>query len=79
MTNYQSLFFLMRIPGHHLTMDVLLIINKAQKLGAKRGNRCEPTLHRTAGHGENEIADSEAEGLTSNKQSLPPYMRKKAA
>ena len=71
----------LRRPGHHLVREALRITNKAKKhKGAANYNL---TLRWAAGHKGitgNELADTEAKkaanGLSSNKASLPPYLRK---
>jgi len=71
----------LRSSAHHLAREVRRITNRALK---KRGNTNHKlTLRWTAGHEGipgNELADAEAKkaasGLTSDKHSLPAYLRK---
>ena len=71
----------LRNPGHHLAREALRVANRTQK--RRRKGRYKLTIRWTAGHEGikgNEDADREvkkaAEGLTSDKQTLPPYLRK---
>jgi len=68
-------------PAHHLAQEVLLLATRIQKRRSK--NKYSLTLRWTAGHigiVGNEKADSEAKkaaaGLSSDKELLPPYLRK---
>jgi ribonuclease HI len=71
----------LRIPGQHLAREILRRAAHAQKKKGKANRRI--TLRWTAGHEGiegNEMADEEAKkaakGLTSDKPSLPSYLRK---
>ena len=71
----------MRRPGHHLAREIIRIANMLSKQNTR--NAYKLTLHWTAGHEGlegNELADKEAkraaEGLTTDKPLLPPYLRK---
>ena len=71
----------LRNPGHHLAREILQVGNRVQKRRWKGNYKL--TIHWTAGHKGikgNEDADRKvkkaAEGLTSDKQTLPPYLRK---
>ena len=71
----------LRNPGHHLTREFLQVGNRVQKQRWKGNYKL--TIRWMAGHEGikgNEDADHKAkkaaEGLTSDKQTLPPYLRK---
>jgi hypothetical protein len=71
----------LRKPGHHLAREAICVATRIQK--RRREGRYSLTLRWTAGHegiAGNEIADREAKkaagGKTSEKQSLPSYLRK---
>ena len=71
----------LRKPGHHLARKAICIATQIQK--RRKAGGYSLTLRWTAGHKGivgNEIADHEAKkaagGKTSEKQSLPPYLRK---
>lgn len=71
----------LRKPGHHLAREVLLLATRIQKCRSK--NKYLLTLRWAAGHISitgNEKVDSKAKkavaGLTSDKELLPPYLRK---
>ena len=71
----------LRSPGHHLTREAICLANKTQK--RRKGTKYAVTMWWTAGHegiAGNKAADKEAklaaEGLTSDKHLLPPYLRK---
>ena len=71
----------LRKPGHHLAQEVLLLATRIQKRRSK--NKYSLTLRWTAGHISivgNKKADSKAKkaaaGLSSDKELLPPYLRK---
>jgi len=71
----------LRNPGHHLAREILQVANRTQK--HRKKGRYKLTIRWTAGHEGikgNEDADRKAkraaEGLTSDKQMLPSYLRK---
>jgi ribonuclease HI len=71
----------LRSPGHHLAREIVQIANQVKKRRNKK--RYALTICWTAGHEGitgNEAADEEAkkaaEGKTSDKRTLPPYLRK---
>jgi len=71
----------LRKPRHHLTREILQLANQIQKCRSKRKYLLK--LRWTAGHigiPGNEKADREAkkatDNLTSDKEHLPPYLRK---
>ena len=71
----------LRNLGHHLARETLRVANRMQK--RRRKGRYKLTIHWMAGHKGikgNKDADHKAkkavEGLTSDKQTLPPYLRK---
>ena len=72
----------LRSPGQHLAREILLVANRAQKTKGKINLKL--TLRWTAGHEGikgNELADTEAKkaamGQTSDKSSLPTYLRRR--
>jgi ribonuclease HI len=71
----------LRSPGQHLAREALRMANRLQKKKGKARNRI--MIRWTAGHEGvegNELADGEAkkaaEGKTSDKGTLPPYLRR---
>jgi len=71
----------LRNPGHHLAREILQVANRTQKCRQK--GRYKLTICWTAGHkgikGNKDTdrkAKRAAEGLTSDKRNLPPYIRK---
>jgi len=71
----------LRSPGQHLAREILLIANRIQKRKGRR--KLKLTFRWTAGHEGiegNEKADEEAKkaakGLTTDKPSLPSYLRR---
>jgi ribonuclease HI len=71
----------LRSPGHHLAREIIRVANQVQK--RKNKAKYSLTIRWTAGHegiSGNEAADEEAKkaarGLTSDKPSLPLYLRK---
>jgi len=71
----------LRNPGHHLAREILQVANRMQK--CRKKGRYKLTIQWMAGHEGikgNEDTDHEAkraaEGLTSDKQTLPSYLRK---
>jgi len=71
----------LRKPGHHLVQEALALATRIQKCRSK--NKYLLTLRWTAGHigiAGNKKADREAKkaaaGMSSDKELLPPYLRK---